>query len=335
MFRGVRRWAIHSVRQAFRATQILGVLSVLWFAASTAGAVARVTILDAEESGAVEPHTLSGSDVPDEDYRIRASSPYDLEQTAEAITERNVFCPTCVDEPETPAPTPGKAGSNGMLAPGETESALPLALVATMQAVDPTHSIATVAYEQSGRVGVFAAGDSVMPGVHVAAVGNGIVHLRRGSGLEYLSLPEPDERSKRGNKHRKKRKKRRRKRKSKREIDGAREAIECQGDHSCTIDRKFVNKLIRNPALLVRQARLRPSRKNGKTRGFKVYGVRRGTLPRLLGLKNGDLITTINGEDLRSMDDAMKMYARFRNASNLRVTVKRRGKVIEKNFDIQ
>ena len=77
----------------------------------------------------------------------------------------------------------------------------------------------------------------------------------------------------------------------------------------CTVERSFVNKVVANPALLAKQARVVPSRKNGETRGYKLYGIRRGTLPKLLGFRNGDMIAEINGHQLTSIDEAMSLYA--------------------------
>jgi general secretion pathway protein C len=93
--------------------------------------------------------------------------------------------------------------------------------------------------------------------------------------------------------------------------------------------------VLANPASLAKQARVMPSVKDGETRGFKFYGIRPGSLPKLLNIKNGDLVTSVNGTELKSMDGAMSLYTKLRRASNLSITVERKGETINKEITIQ
>lgn len=63
-------------------------------------------------------------------------------------------------------------------------------------------------------------------------------------------------------------------------------------------------------------------------------GIRRGTLPKLLGLENGDMITEINGQSLTSIDKVMSKYTKLRRASRLEVEIVRRGKSMTKEIQI-
>ena len=101
------------------------------------------------------------------------------------------------------------------------------------------------------------------------------------------------------------------------------------------VDRAFVEQLMSNPAMLAKQARIVPSQRDGETQGFKFYGIRRGSLPKLLGLKNGDMLTEVNGEEIRSVDKAMSLAMKLRRASNLSVTLVRKGQPITKEIQIQ
>ena len=91
----------------------------------------------------------------------------------------------------------------------------------------------------------------------------------------------------------------------------------------------------RDPALLAKQARIVPKQKDDEVLGYKLYGIRRGSLPKLLGLKNGDMITAVNGEELKGMDKAMALYTKLRRASNLSVSIERKGQTINKEIQIQ
>jgi general secretion pathway protein C len=112
-------------------------------------------------------------------------------------------------------------------------------------------------------------------------------------------------------------------------IEGAADAIDCKGDH-CRVDRAFVEQLLANPGALTKQARISPSKS-----GFKFYGVRPDSLPKLLGMRNGDTLTHVNGTPLRSLDQAMGLYTKLRRASHLSVTLERKGKSVQKEIDIE
>ncbi|MCA9655629.1 MAG: hypothetical protein H6712_01240 [Myxococcales bacterium] len=125
---------------------------------------------------------------------------------------------------------------------------------------------------------------------------------------------------------------------SSREIEGAAEGIQCTEPAidriECSIDRAFLDHLMANPALLTRQARVVPSQRDGVVQGFKLYGIRRGSLPKLLGLENGDMLVSINGDEIDGIDAAMELYTKLRKAKRFLVEVERRGKPLALTIEI-
>ncbi len=260
-------------------------------------------------------------------------------RVGEQIRKHNVFCPTCAPVVEAAAEADGTVDEYGrptgpLIAPGETKSKLPLRLMATMEAVDPEHSFATILDTEAGVAGLFGRGDLIRNGVVVMGVDQGMVHLRNNAALEYIELGE-DAPPPRSTTTTPKDDKPATKPKNSREIPGAAEAINCPTENTCTVERAFVEKLMANPAMLAKQARIVPKQKDNEVLGYKLYGIRRGSLPKLLGLKNGDMLTAVNGEDLKSMDKAMALYTKLRRASNLSVSIERKGKTINKEIQIQ
>lgn len=256
---------------------------------------------------------------------------------ATAIQKRNIFCPTCAPV-EAAVPEDGPPGvAAGNIRPGEIKSSLPLRLMATMEADDPEYSIATVFDDDAGSAGLYGPGDFIRPGVAVVAVDMGVLHIRNNAQFEYIEMsgePPSKARSKDDRKAKDNKKDEPRK-PNDREIPGAKDAINCPNDNLCIVERPFVEQLMANPAQLAKQARIVPSQKDGETQGFKFYGIRRNSLPNLLGIKNGDMITEINGEPLNSVDKAMGLYTKLRRASNLTVTLQRKGQTISKEIQIQ
>ena len=251
------------------------------------------------------------------------------------ITRYNAFCPTCVP-PE--AVTAAAGGNPSMPAGplltlegeeldpelvGAVPTQLPLALLATMEAKAPGISIATIS--QPDGTGIYAEGEEVIADVELVAINLGLVYLRngqQGDRVEYLQVssddppPVPTEAPEgEGEEEEEKPKK------NANEIEGASDSISCNGN-SCTVERKFVDQLLANPAVLASQGNARPYARDD-LKGFRLSRVKTGTLPRMLGLKSGDVITAINGQPLDSLDGAMKLYAKLRSAAHLTVDVTR------------
>jgi len=95
---------------------------------------------------------------------------------------------------------------------------------------------------------------------------------------------------------------------------------------ACKVDRDAVRKLRDNPATLARQARIVPSLEDGVAKGFKIYGIRSASLPKLFGLKNGDLLTAINGSSIITLDDAMAAYTAHREDEKFVINIVRKAR---------
>ncbi len=95
----------------------------------------------------------------------------------------------------------------------------------------------------------------------------------------------------------------------------------------CELAKSAIDALIAAPESLMRQARIVPATDgDGAPRGFKLYGIRRDSVPIVLGLQNGDLVTSVNGRALTTVDAALEAYAALRSETELRVELERRGK---------
>jgi hypothetical protein len=92
----------------------------------------------------------------------------------------------------------------------------------------------------------------------------------------------------------------------------------------CEITRSALDELLAKPDSLMRQARIVPSMRNGETAGFKLYGIRSGSMPYLLGLKNGDMITAINGRALTSPTEALSIFEALKSETDFRVEIERK-----------
>lgn len=106
-------------------------------------------------------------------------------------------------------------------------------------------------------------------------------------------------------------------------------------DSSFVIKKKILDKVLDNPGKLMDIARIRPHQEGGKTVGMKLARIHPNTLLTKLGLKNGDILIGIDGEDLSSPDTALKAYASLRTAESLSLTVRRKGSPMTIRYTLQ
>ena len=116
---------------------------------------------------------------------------------------------------------------------------------------------------------------------------------------------------------------------------GAEQAVACTEEHRCTLDRKYVEEMLADPASLTTQMRVMPSLRDGVVRGFKLYGIRPGSLPKLLGFRNGDLLVSVNGVALNGIDGAMGTVRQLRRVDSLAVELERKGERMIKTCDLR
>lgn len=101
------------------------------------------------------------------------------------------------------------------------------------------------------------------------------------------------------------------------------------------VDRSVVDQILENQAELMRSARIVPEQENGKVVGIRLFGIRPDTLLGTLGMENGDRLDSINGFNMASPEKALEAYARLRTADHLAVTINRRGKPMNIDFNIK
>ena len=101
------------------------------------------------------------------------------------------------------------------------------------------------------------------------------------------------------------------------------DGIEKINDNKFIIQRSLVDRVLENQGSLMKTARVIPHEEDGRVVGVRLYGIRRTSLLGRLGVRNGDMLRTINGFDMTSPDTALEAYARLRTADKLTLAVKR------------
>lgn len=114
-------------------------------------------------------------------------------------------------------------------------------------------------------------------------------------------------------------------------IDDA--AVEGDGDGSgvsasadaeeIKVDATELDAALENLPLLLTQARAVPYFKQGKSVGLRLFAIKTGSLYEKIGLKNGDILKTINGKSLGDFSQAMKLFEQLKEQRSLNLSLQR------------
>ena len=312
-----RRWIFDLVRVA-------GWLAVLGLGASALTVTLGATMIaDAQASG-------FDADVPDEeDFDEEALDVEDAEPRAPIARTRaavalawNPFCPTCSPHvPDTPDP-PVLATATETFE-GARPTQLPITLNATLEAPAREGSLAVIHDAERGTIGPYAIGDILRPGVRLDSIGRGSILLSNNGVTEYALVGEAPPPAKPSTKE------------ENPDTEptssptkglGA-DHVRCSGN-TCTVQRSFVSDLLRDPSVLVGQGNVLPTTTADGRSGFRISGARKGTLPRLLGLRSGDVLVSVGGEDA-TIDKLLSLRASFERLDELELTVLRGDKPVD------
>jgi general secretion pathway protein C len=111
--------------------------------------------------------------------------------------------------------------------------------------------------------------------------------------------------------------------------------IEVNGENERTVQRSLVDEALANPTKFARSVRVRPYTENGENKGFRLRKIEKGSPLELLGAQRGDIIHSVNGTELNSVDKALAMYQSLRNENRLTFSITRRGKPMDLVINIR
>ncbi len=101
------------------------------------------------------------------------------------------------------------------------------------------------------------------------------------------------------------------------------------------ISREEIQEASGNIQQLMRQVRIRPHFERGKPAGLMLSGVQPDSLFTQMGLQSGDVLQGIEGSPIRSMNDVLKLYEQLGSADAVAIDVKRGGKQLNIQYDIE
>ncbi len=106
------------------------------------------------------------------------------------------------------------------------------------------------------------------------------------------------------------------------------QGIERVNDTNYNIRRTLLNKVLDNAGKLIGIAAVAPKMEGGKSAGMEIRGIRPGTLLTKLGIKNSDVLESVNGQPLSGPDSALDAYTTLRTSDKFTLSVQRDGKSV-------
>jgi general secretion pathway protein C len=95
------------------------------------------------------------------------------------------------------------------------------------------------------------------------------------------------------------------------------DGIQATGENEYLVPRSEVDNAMQNMSQLFTQIRAVPHFEGGQSIGFRLFAIRRGSLFDKIGLKNGDIITEINGSPMNDPSRAMALLQELQNANDM------------------
>lgn len=104
------------------------------------------------------------------------------------------------------------------------------------------------------------------------------------------------------------------------------QGVQAISDTEYVIDREEVDTALENMSQLFTQIRAVPHFEGGESTGFRLFAIRRGSIFDKIGLKNGDIIRSVNGQAMNDPTRALGLLEELRDSNDLTVKVTRNRK---------
>lgn len=114
------------------------------------------------------------------------------------------------------------------------------------------------------------------------------------------------------------------------------EQIVRTGESSWMLDKQYVESELNDINRLITEVRAVPNMTpDGSSDGFKLFAIRNGSLFSKIGLRNGDVVRSVNGLQLNSIEQGLETFQALRHESNLNIEISRNGQAKTLNYTIQ
>jgi len=94
-----------------------------------------------------------------------------------------------------------------------------------------------------------------------------------------------------------------------------------------SLRRSMINDAIQDVSKLMTEIKITPNvDANGQPSGLVMSNIKPNSVFRRMGLRNGDILKSVDGQQIQSVDDALKLYENLKSADRVAVEIQRRGR---------
>lgn len=102
-----------------------------------------------------------------------------------------------------------------------------------------------------------------------------------------------------------------------------------------TVPEEEVSNALANLPVLLSQARAVPFFKNGQSVGMRLFAITQGSLYEKVGLRNGDIVKSVNDTSVTDPAAAIKLFEQLKSERSITVVVERNQKDMELRYTIR
>ena len=287
----------------------------------------------------------------EEEVAVAPTDPCD-----EMVCQEGEICDTttgnCVPDPDAEQTNEEEAFEDSRC----LESDIRINLVGTMVAADPEWSVAILHNPTTGKTELANLGDFLLAHAEVLSIERSRVMLRRNEIEECLrpgdqaeraarrqaqnpEEEEPEENTRRSRQERRSsaRNEPEERRSSPSTLEERIQAgIQRERSGHYSIDRSVLEEITENQSVLQAQAPdVTPSYENGRPTGFRLDGIQRGSMFQAIGVRNGDIIRSVNGTTIDSPQRAAELFDTLMSQNSVQIVIRRRGRDVNLNYNIR
>lgn len=195
------------------------------------------------------------------------------------------------------------------------KSTAELSLVGTF--IDGGEPLAIIADTRKKAQDIFTTGQSIFDEATLVSIAAESVEIRRGTSVEILYL---DDGGGQGS-----------------SLSNSSSGASQVADEGANVevDAAKLDAALENLPLLLTQARAVPYFKNGRSVGLRMFAIKNGSLFQEIGLKNGDILKTINGNSLADITQAIKLFEKLKEERSIELSLERSKKDVVYNYSIK
>ena len=101
------------------------------------------------------------------------------------------------------------------------------------------------------------------------------------------------------------------------------------------IEESEIDQALSNLPVLLTQLRAVPYFKDGQAIGLRLFAIKPGSLFDKIGLKNGDILKTINGNNLGDFSQAVKLFEKLKAERNIKLSLERNREDKEYKYQVK